>query len=90
MIEALILSNTVDTGFTTYEEIDILQQQIKEPAVLFFDKSKNELVSAYFIDAKTKEELETMIEEKQFKTSSIPFGQFVKIDNRTFLGSGEV
>ena len=87
MTEALILSNTVDTGFTTYEEIDILQQQVKDPAVLFMEDRKP--VAAYFIDAKTREELDAMIEAKQFKTKSIPFGQFVKVDDRVFLGSGE-
>ncbi|MEL3973062.1 hypothetical protein AAEO50_12320 [Rossellomorea oryzaecorticis] len=87
MNEALIFSNTVDTGFTTYEEIDTLQKQVKEPAVIFMENRKP--VAAYFIDANTREELEGMIEAKRFKTKSIPFGEYVKIDDRIFLGSGE-
>jgi hypothetical protein len=85
-VHALMMHNTVDKGFSTWDEFEVLQTIVKRPAVVFVDEETKRPLWFLDIVANTKEEFDFMIENKVFYTSSIePFTQQV-IDGRVFYG----
>jgi hypothetical protein len=85
-LDALVMFNTVDKGFSTWEEIGALQSIVKRPAVVFVDQETKRPVYCMDIVADKKEEMDCMIENGVFYTTSIePFTQQV-IDGRVFYG----
>jgi hypothetical protein len=85
-VHALMMHNTVDKGFSTWDEFEGLQAIVKRPAVVFVDEETKRPLHLLDIVANTKEEFDSMIENKVFYTSSIePFTQQV-IDGRVFYG----
>jgi hypothetical protein len=86
MINAYVLYNSVDRGFTTHEELEVLQKELKEPKVVFLDTEKEKLLMMFHIVAATRREMEIMDKHSIFYTNSIEEGKQMNIDGRIFYG----
>jgi hypothetical protein len=86
MINAYVLYNSVDRGFSTHEELEVLQQELKEPKVVFLDTEEEKILMMFNIVAATRREMEIMDKHNIFYTNSIEEGKQMRIDGRIFYG----
>ncbi|MRX56721.1 hypothetical protein GJU41_22520 [Bacillus idriensis] len=68
-----VIKNTID--FLRLGKFDQnLSDEVKEPMILFIDEN-NEIIESFNLISKTKEEINLMVDDKYFYTSSLDIGQ---------------
>jgi uncharacterized ferredoxin-like protein len=85
-VDALVMYNTVDMGFSTWEEVEALQKLVKDPAVVFVDADTKRPLHIMEIAADSEEDMDFMVKNRFFYTTSVPAGTYEVIDGRVFYG----
>ncbi|MEK5176923.1 hypothetical protein NST63_27650 [Heyndrickxia sp. FSL W8-0496] len=86
---AILMPNTVDSDFSTWEEINENQKKLKQPAVIFVDRETKEVLKVFSIVADDFNDLHTMWNKKTFFTDSLVDGEYLKISGAFFVGTKE-
>jgi hypothetical protein len=86
-IHTMLIFEKVGKGFAAWEDIEDFEKEIKGPIMVFLDEENNdEFLFALNIVAGTKREMELMLKNEVFYTSSIDEGKYFSADGKIFYG----